>query len=153
MIREFRPYRVIDQSACLELFDANCPAFFAPNERADYIEFLEAEPVYYKVCLVDDQIVGAFGLNSFANAEGAIRWILIRPEMHGHGIGSAIMEHVLAEAHAAGMQRIRIAASHRSAPFFARFGAEFVREILNGWGPGMHRVDMELHLISPQAGS
>jgi hypothetical protein len=42
------------------------------------------------------------------------------------------------------MVSIRIAASHRSAPFFARFGAETVRETPDGWGPGMHRIDMEL---------
>ena len=39
---------------------------------------------------------------------------------------------------------VSIAASHKSAPFFARFGARIVETTPDGWGPGMHRVDMEL---------
>ncbi len=39
----FRPYQTADREACLGLFDANCPEFFAPNERADYVAFLETE--------------------------------------------------------------------------------------------------------------
>ncbi len=64
--------------------------------------------------------------------------------MQGRGLGSAIMAHVLEKARRSGMRILRIAASHKSAPFFARFGAETVAETPNGWGPGMHRIDMEL---------
>ena len=49
-------------------------------------------------------------------------------------------------AKAAGKQVIDIAASHLSAPFFARFGANEVSFTREGWGPAMHRVDMELAL-------
>ena len=38
----FRSYVSTDKSVCLKLFDANCPEFFAPNERVDYAEFLDA---------------------------------------------------------------------------------------------------------------
>jgi hypothetical protein len=37
---------------------------------------------------------------------------------------------------------LHIAASHKSAPFFARFGAHEAARIVDGWGPQMHRVDM-----------
>jgi len=37
----FRTYRDADREACTSIFDANCPAFFAPNERQEYEEFLE----------------------------------------------------------------------------------------------------------------
>ena len=40
----FRSYVSTDKSVCLKLFDANCPEFFAPNERVDYAEFLDASP-------------------------------------------------------------------------------------------------------------
>ena len=143
----FRSYLYADKDACLELFDANCPDFFAPNERMDYLGFLASVPTYYKICIVNNQIVGAFGLNLVASNEGSLKWILVDPPLHGRGIGSAIMEHVFAEARATGLQRIRIAASHKSAPFFARFGAKALLETRDGWGPGMHRVDMELRLI------
>jgi len=142
----FRVYRPADREACLRLFDANCPAFFAPNERADYLAFLDAEAADYEVCLSGDRLVGAFGLSPGAPEERSLRWILLHPELHGHGLGSAIMTRVLSVARDAGVRRLRIAASHRSSPFFARFGAQVVATTPDGWGPGMHRVDMELAL-------
>ena len=44
------------------------------------------------------------------------------------------------------MKVIDIAASHLSAPFFEKFGAKTIKEITDGWGLDMHRVDMELLL-------
>ena len=41
---------------------------------------------------------------------------------------------------------IDIAASHLSAPFFTKFGASTLSETPNGWGQGMHKVDMEIVL-------
>jgi hypothetical protein len=51
-----------------------------------------------------------------------------------------------AAAEAAGGGRVKIAASHLSAPFFAKFGAVPLRTTDDGWGPGMHRVDMIWHV-------
>jgi hypothetical protein len=47
---------------------------------------------------------------------------------------------------ASGSRIVRISASHKSAPFFERFGAEPTSVTEDGWGPGMHRVQMELQL-------
>ena len=41
---------------------------------------------------------------------------------------------------------IDIAASHLSAPFFKKFGAIEIKIIEDGWGKGMHRVNMKLKL-------
>ena len=41
---------------------------------------------------------------------------------------------------------IEIAASHKSAPFFAKFGATVTAHTVDGWGNGMDRIDMELLL-------
>jgi hypothetical protein len=40
----FRPYSNADCQACTDIFDANCPEFFAPNERQGYESFLENVP-------------------------------------------------------------------------------------------------------------
>lgn len=126
------------------MFDANCPGFFAPNERAEYAEFLD-EASSYQICTVGGVVAGAFGLIVESGDEGpSLRWIMIDPARQGQGIGSAVMRHVVESAHATGAATVRIAASHHSAPFFSRFGAEVVREIPDGWGPGMHRIDMKL---------
>lgn len=38
---EFKPYSQDDMAGCIELFDLNCPRFFAREERSDYSYFLQ----------------------------------------------------------------------------------------------------------------
>ena len=140
----FRGYQPTDRDACLALFDANCPAFFAANERADYIDFLATAPGSYELCLIDRQVAGAYGLEAHASGGLALRWILLSPNVHGRGVGSRIMARVLDSLRTSRMPQLHIAASHKSAPFFAKFGAREVARVADGFGPAMHRVDMIL---------
>ena len=142
---DFRRFASADRGACLHLFDANCPQFFAPNERADYELFMTDASGDYQVCLLDGRIVGAYGVLAEGPTGLALRWIVISPECKGRGLGSAIMQRVIGAVRATGPSaRLYIGASHLSAPFFARFGATEVTRTPDGWGPGMHRVDMML---------
>ena len=140
----FRAYRTVDESECLALFDANCPAFFAPNEREDYQTFLRDDVRRYEVCLIGDRLVGAFGVLPSPTGSLALRWILLSPNVQGLGIGSAIMARVLDVVRTHGGGPLQIAASHKSAPFFSKFSARQVAVTPDGFGPGMHRVDMVL---------
>lgn len=140
----FRPYQATDQPACLALFDANCPAFFDPGERAGYIQFLELTPDGYEICLDGTRMVGACGLRPHAPDELVIRWILIAPDVQGRGIGSAMMARALDVCRTTGAHLLHMAASHKSAPFFARFGARATATVRRGWGPDLDRVDMQI---------
>ena len=142
----FRPYCRTDRETCLTIFDANCPAYFAPNERADYESFLDAVPGRYEVCEAAGRVVAAFGLIDDEKNGVSLNWIMLDPGSQGAGIGSAIMERVISAGKATPFSVIKIAASHKSAPFFARFGAVATVLTEDGWGPGMDRVDMELRL-------
>jgi GNAT superfamily N-acetyltransferase len=144
----FRPYSGADRETCLKLFDANCPEYFAPNERADYQRFLDAGSRGYELCLIDEKIAGAFGLMGNGASRRSLNWIMLDPQFQGLGAGRAIMERIAALAASEGLKAVDIAASHKSAPFFSRFGAVTTRVTENGWGPGMHRVDMEWPLSS-----
>ena len=73
---------------------------------------------------------------------------MLNPRFHGVGAGRAIMGRVAALAASEGLEAVEIAASHKSAPFFAKFGAVTATVTENGWGAGMHRVDMRLPLRS-----
>jgi GNAT superfamily N-acetyltransferase len=141
----FRPSTAGDRAACLAIFDANCPEFFAPNERADYAAFLDSASDAYTIVLSAGRAIGAYGVfPGAAPGECRLSWILLDPASHGRGIGRAVMSRAAADARAQGASVMRIAASHKSAPFFARFGATVVRTTPDGWGPGMHRVDMDM---------
>lgn len=156
----FRQYARVDRGRCLEIFDANCPDSFAPNERTEYSAFLDDVPAGYEVCVVDGKVAGAFGLISSPRPGDPhrlrINWIMIDPAVQGRGVGRAMMERVgerargVRERAGAGGDEtpleIDIAASHVSAPFFARFGAVESSRVENGWGAGMHRVDMVLRV-------
>ena len=140
----FRGYQPADRDACVALFDANCPAFFAANERAGFVNFLSTAAGNYELCLIDQQVAGAYGLGPHSSGGLALRWIVLSPQVHGHGVGTRIMHRVLETVRARGVPQLHIAASHRSAPFFAKFGAQELATIPDGWGPAMHRVDMLL---------
>ena len=145
----FRSYSRSEREACLSLFDANCPEYFAPNERNDYANFLDTNPAGYELCIVNDQVVGAFGLIGNNTLRRNLKWIMLNPQSQGLGIGSAVMARVSTLAIAAKLEAVDIAASHKSAPFFAKFGAVTTGIIQDGWGPGMHRVDMALSIQRP----
>lgn len=142
----FRGNLSTDKAACLELFDANCPEYFAPNERKDYENFLAANPENYELCFVARPLVGAFGLMHDGAGDRNLRWVLLEPSSQGLGIGAMIMERVILNASESGARVVNIAASHKSAPFFAKFGSTKVTVTANGWGPGLDRVDMVLKL-------
>lgn len=142
----FSPYCDTDHDACMSIFDANCPEFFAPNERQDYLAFLDGVPKSYEVCRADGRVCGAFGLFASGEDTKALNWILIDPQAQGIGVGSRIMKRVIRSGRQSQTRSVRIAASHKSAAFFARFGAVAISSTKDGWGPGMDRVDMELAL-------
>jgi hypothetical protein len=68
----FRPYCPTDIDSCLDIFDANCPKYFAANERDEYRCFLDDVPTNYEVCEVDGQVLGAFGLLGNGEAENGL---------------------------------------------------------------------------------
>ena len=129
------------------MFDANCPGHFAANERSDYLEFLQSAGDEYEVCQVNEQVCGAFGVGDTPVGNLRIRWILLDPDFQGQGIGSKMMSRMIDIGRNRESRLIEIAASHKSAPFFARFGAKVTQVTEDGWGIGMDRVDMELPII------
>src|SRR5262245_2745092 len=141
---QFRRYRADDRETCLQLFDLNCPVSFAPNERSDYERFLDDAVEKYELCLIDREVVGGYGLYPDGPGRMAVRWIIVSPKTQGLGIGSAMMTRIIGTLRQTGGVTLHIAASHKSAPFFAKFGAVERRRIPDGWGPGMHRVEMVL---------
>ena len=110
------------------------------------MSFLETVPDRYEVCEVAGRVVAAFGLIAGDSKEVHLNWIMLDPGSQGAGIGSAIMKRVISAGRASQSFLIKIAASHKSAPFFAKFGAVATVQTEDGWGPGMDRVDMEIRL-------
>lgn len=143
----FKPYLLKHRDGCLALFDRNCPQFFAPVERNAYADFLQEISAGYRVGLSGGAIVCAYGLEPGAPGRVRLRWVLVDPSLHRQGIGRSMLYACIADARSRGARVIDIAASQKSAPFFARFGADKVGCVRDGWGAGLHRVDMELSVL------
>ncbi len=143
----FRPFQPVDVDACAALFDANCPRFFAESERQAYAEFLRSRPPGYQVCVIDGKVVGAFGVRAAGEKKARLNWVMIDPQLHGAGIGSTMMKHVAQiAANDLKCATIEIRATHKSAPFFARFGAHSVATRRTAKNDGTLEVDMEMPL-------
>jgi N-acetylglutamate synthase-like GNAT family acetyltransferase len=140
----FRVYEPTDRAKCLRLFDENCPEFFAPNEREDYSDFLAHDSKDYVVVSSEEKILAAYGLHPLAGNAAALHWILLSRSLQGQGLGSLIMSRVLSQMRDSDRSPLYISASHKSAPFFSRFGAIEISREPDGWGPGMHRVEMRI---------
>ncbi len=142
----FKHYEACDRDACLSLFNENCPEFFAPNEKADYEEFLDQDyPGYYMV-YADDVLAGVFGIMDLGHETFCISWIMLTRNVQGKGVGSAMMKKALEDARAQKAKIITISTSHLAFKFFEKFGAEIVKRIKHGWGPNMHKIEMVIRL-------
>jgi len=146
MTINFKTYEARDKNACLSLFDANCPDYFAPNERAEYEEFLDENPSDYLLCAANDRIVGVFGIFPEQTGECRLNWIMLNPRAQGMGIGSKIMDKAFKQAKYLNANIIHIATSQVAYKFFEKFGAVTVKKTQNGWGPAMDKIEMELRL-------
>ena len=142
MVPIFRSYRPADRSTVIALLDANIPQAFAPNERSAFGRFLDDVGPAYQVATANGEGVAAYLLRA-ENGRGRINWLMAHPKAHGQGLGRAMMEAIRNEAHQQGLLTVDIAASQVSEGFYSKFGAKTVLRIQDGWGPGMHRVDME----------
>tara|TARA_R110002096_G_scaffold416576_3_gene619568 strand:+ start:11899 stop:12339 length:441 start_codon:yes stop_codon:yes gene_type:complete len=146
MAISFKSYEARDKNACLSLFDQNCPDFFAPNEREEYEGFLDTNRSEYLLCTTEGQIVGVFGIFPKRPGECNLNWIMLSPNTQGMGLGTLIMDEALKQAKDINASVIHIATSQVAYKFFEKFGAVIVLETENGWGPDMHKIEMELQL-------
>lgn len=91
---KIRDYKKQDKSALVEIMKLNVPQFFAEVEVNDFDEYLDNETEVYLVAEVDGELVGAGGLNFVdQNKTAMISWDFIKPEWHGKGIGSQLLNH------------------------------------------------------------
>lgn len=141
-IKQYQPKYL---SECLAVFDDNVPSYFAINERQDFIDFLTETPSGYRVVLARELIVGCFGVTEVVPRQsGRISWIMTNKI--GQGVGPLMINDCIDTAAKFQLNKLNIAASHLSCAFFAKYGAQALNFIEDGWGQGMHRIDMVLNL-------
>jgi len=81
-----------------------------------------------------------------SNDKFCVSWIMLSRNAQGKGVGSAMMQKALKDAKAQKAKVISIETSQLAYKFFEKFGAEIIKETPHGWGPDMHKIDMEIRL-------
>jgi GNAT superfamily N-acetyltransferase len=146
-----RDFVFSDRSACLAIFDGNCPPYFALEERVLFDDFLAAPPCPY-VVLVDDLgvIVGCGGFDTNAGEGNAsLCWGMVARELHGQGVGQILLELRLERIAQYGISEVLIETSQHTARFFQKSGFNTVAVTPDGFGPGVDCYRMMRVLEKP----
>ena len=136
----FKAYSKENYEQCLELFDLNCPKYFASIEKNDYIEFLNQTKEGYVTIHHDSILIGAYGVHKTSSESASQSWTL----NHNQGIGRLIMERVFSYLESNQLDKLFLSTSQQTEAFFVKFGAIRIDYIENGWGEGLHRIEMKI---------
>ena len=144
MTVQFQCYAPERIDECLRLFDDNCPAYFAVEERQEYLNFLRSNPRHYFVGIYNSDVACAFGYGAPIDEAPSLNWIMVDPKRHRCGLGQQMMGQYIAYLRAHNKEYGSIATSQHAEAFFQRHGAQRTAYVEHGWGAGMHRIDMTL---------
>lgn len=142
-----RTYEDRDQPALKEVFFSNVPAFFDESEWADFDGFLSADigpDCHYDVVEKDGKAVGAGGLALNEDQTVSLCWGMVRADLHGTGLGKALLEHRLKRSEEIYPgRRVGVSTSQHAYGFFERFGFDTFHIETNFWAKGIHLFKME----------
>jgi ribosomal protein S18 acetylase RimI-like enzyme len=146
-----RPYNPDDFSACLSIFDSNVPTFFAPEERAEFCDFLNEINLTvtpYLVFTRNGLVVACGGLTIEAGARRvSLSWGMISRALHRQGLGTRLAQDRLVLARSLpGIGMMVLATSQHTYGFYEGLGFTVSKMTPDGFGAGLDRYDMELHL-------
>ena len=141
---QFKNYSMESFNDCIELFDLNCPEFFASIEKNDYIEFLNQTKEGYVTIHHDSILIGAYGVHKTSSESASQSWTLIHPKYQNQGIGRLIMERVFLYLEGNQLDNLFLSTSQQTEAFFLKFGAIRIDYIENGWDEGLHRIEMKI---------
>lgn len=145
-----RKYTQQDQPAVLELFDANCPRYFAPEERNDLENYLESELEDYFVVEMEGELVACGGINlQKEQSKGVLSWDMIHPDYQKRGIGKAlVMFRIRHLEEVYQVENIGVRTSQFTDRFYAKCGFELKNIVKDYWAEGYDLYDMSYQKIS-----
>ena len=149
-----RDFLASDAEACMEVFDSNVGDFLHADEREDFAGWLAATQGRYLSLEWGGRVIGCCGyaqeLEGRAGrpaSELRMIWGLLHRDFHGRGLGEfMLLERLVRGARELPVNSASLGTTPRVAPFFERFSFRRIQYIHDGWGAGLHRVDMLLDL-------
>ncbi len=130
-----REYDISDQRAVISLMRQNTPKYFAAEEEMDLKKYLESEIELYYVVILEDQIVGAGGINFDDNKTiGVISWDIFHPEYQGQSLGKQLVKYRIDKLQTLNsMEEIIVRTSQITYKFYEKQGFEVIEIFKNYW--------------------
>ena len=140
-----RDYELPDKQEVINLIRLNTPEFFAPDEEADLINYLEKERELYYVLLFEEKIVGCGGINFSDNhTTGKISWDLFHPEFQGKSLGSKLLKFRIDKLNSMeSIQNIIVRTSQVAYQFYEKQGFELLEIKEDYWAEGFDMYFMK----------
>jgi len=141
----FVPYETKYELACIEILKSNLGKYFAKEEVADFILFLQNNTSnnQYFVGLLNDEIVSCGGWEEQANG-CYLRWGMVSREKHKEGLGSSLLKFRLAQiAEQHGSVDIYINTSGQAHKFYEHFKFETISTQKDGIAKGIDQYVMK----------
>lgn len=144
-MNQIRIYNHLDKETVLDLFDANCPAYFAPEEREDLNNYLDSELEDYFVVESEGRVVACGGINIQQDKnKGVLSWDMIHPDSQKKGIGKALVEHRVKHLKEnRKVDRIGVRTAQFTHEFYAKCGFVLKEVVKDYWAPGYDLYDMD----------
>jgi hypothetical protein len=133
---------------CLKLFDSNCPRYFLPEERSDFLEFLEKFSSNYLI--VRDptgRAVASGGIAANSPIEASLCWGMVDQSLHKQRLGELLLTaRLLIAAEIKEWESVVSNTTQLTEGFFRKYGFLTEKVVENHWGPGLHWYAMRLEL-------
>ena len=141
-----RAYTTADKDAIVTLLRLNTPTYFAPEEEADLVRYLEAHQQEHFVWEENGQILGCGGSNWYPDSDdGRVSWYIVHPQAQGQGVGGKLLQHALQHLRSNPQTRRVIGRTSQFAEqFFAKGGFVTKRREKDYWASGYDLVYMVL---------
>jgi ribosomal-protein-alanine N-acetyltransferase len=141
---EIREYTTADKEAVVDLLRLNTPVWFAPQEEADLVYYLENEIDHYFVLVLNHQIVGCGGINfSEDKNTGILSWDIMHPAHKGKALGSTLVKYRIDHLKKYNtIEQIIVRTTQLVYPFYEKQGFKLIKTQENYWAQGFDLYHM-----------
>lgn len=143
-----RKYKTINKQQVIKLLELNTPTYFDPSEEKELEYYLENQIEDYFVVEIDDQLIGAGGINyELEENRAIISWDVVHPDFQGRGVGSALTKHRLAILAAnQKVEEIIVRTAQMTNKFYEKMGFQLIEVVKDYWAK-----DYDLYLMKLQS--
>ncbi|MEM9602855.1 MAG: GNAT family N-acetyltransferase [Pseudomonadota bacterium] len=154
-VDDIEPYAADWRAGCLAVFDGNLGRYFADDERATFIEYLDvhSSTLPYFVLVSGDTVLACGGYGKEGDRV-SLNWGMVARDHHRRGLGQCItrfrLERIAVEHPDT---PVRIETSQHTMGFYARLGFAVENHTPDGFGVGIDRVVMVWLPAAPEPGA